>query len=157
MRLGRQASIGGLRPGRGTSRTPFSQSRSASQWMAATTFRVTEGSEKNERNNSWVVRRRRCPIEGCRKQRAFAVGLENAQFDAVIRRHDPEMVAHRHLDKGRHVKPLVLRLADAGRADLAALHREHIGMDIAEGVADFVDEEGGLRRPRDSRSKPTAD
>jgi hypothetical protein len=43
--------------GRGTRRAPLSQSRSASQWIAATIFKVTSGNEQNDRNSVAVVRR----------------------------------------------------------------------------------------------------
>ena len=37
--------------GRGTSRAPLSQSRNASQWIAAMILNVTSGSAENARNN----------------------------------------------------------------------------------------------------------
>src|SRR5580692_615486 len=55
------------------------------------------------------------------------------------------MIAHRHLDEGRDVKQLFLRLPDAGIADLAGLYRKDVTVDIAEGVADLIDDQG--KRP----------
>src|SRR4051812_5428016 len=83
-------------------------------------------------------------VEGCRQQGAVTVGFENAQPDALSRRHDPEMIAHRHFDEGRDVEQLFLLLPDAGRADLARSYRQHVGVDIAKGVADLVDHQREL-------------
>ena len=52
------------------------------------------------------------------------------------------MIAHRHLDEGRDVKQLVLHLPDAGGTRLVGIYREYVGMDIAEGVADLIDDKG---------------
>jgi len=77
--------------GRGISRTPLSQSRSASQWMAAMIFiTVTTGSAKNERSNANVFKGAASAIEGCSEQRAIAVGFQDTQFDAISRRKNPE-------------------------------------------------------------------
>ena len=70
------------------------------------------------------------------------VGLQNPQPDAFSRRRNAEMITHRHIDEGRDVKQLVVVLPDTGDADLAGLHRKHVSVDVAEGVADLVDEKG---------------
>ena len=103
--------------GRGTSRAPLSHSRKASQWIAATILKVTSGSAKNARNNAARGQAAAAADEGRGEQGTFAVGLENAQFDALSGRRDAEMIAHRHLDEGRDVKQLFLLLPQAGIAD----------------------------------------
>ena len=55
--------LAGAALGRGTRRAPLSQSRNASQWIAATIFKVTSGSSTNDRNNAAVVRSRRRPLK----------------------------------------------------------------------------------------------
>ena len=90
------------------------------------------------------VERAAAAIESCGEQGTFAIGLQDAQPDALLRRQDPEMVAHRHLDEGRDVEQFFLALPHAGIADLVRHYRQHVGMDIAKGVAHFVDHERQL-------------
>ena len=80
-------------------------------------------------------------IEGCSEHGAFAVGFQNSQLHALARRQHAKMVAHRHFDERRDVEQLVLLLPHAGRADLVRRHRERVGVDIAEGIANLVDDQ----------------
>ena len=130
--------------GRGTSRAPLSQSRSASQWIAATILKVTSGSAKNDRSSAAVVRARRRPLKVAASRGPSRSVSRMRSLTLSSGRRNPEMIAHRHLDEGRDVKQLVLLLPDAGGADLARLHRQHVGVDVAEGVADLVDDQRQL-------------
>src|SRR5690349_13140026 len=79
--------------------------------------------------------------EGCSEQGTTRVGLKDAEPDAFARWRYPEMIAHRHLDEGRDVEQLFLALPHAGGTDFVLPDRQHVRVDLAKGVADFVDDE----------------
>ena len=64
--------------GRGTSRVPLSRSRTASQWIAATIFRVASGRAKNARSSAAVVRARRRPLKVADSAPDRAIVLQQA-------------------------------------------------------------------------------
>ena len=77
----------------------------------------------------------------CRGQnRTFCVSFQNPQPYNVTRRRHPKMIPHRYLDEGRDVKQFVLFLADTGEADLVRTDGQRVGVNFAEGVADFLDQ-----------------
>ena len=103
-------------------RAPLSHSRSASQWIAATILKVTSGNAKNDRSSAAVVRARRRPLKVAASRGPSRSVSRMRSLTLLRRRRNPEMIAHRHLDKRRDVKRLVLRLPDSRRADVAGLH-----------------------------------
>ena len=70
-----------------------------------------------------------------------ALGVEGVDHHPhpVLRRLDLEIVVERHVHEGRDVQALDRALADLGSA---VFHRDQVGVALAEGGADLVQDRG---------------
>jgi len=136
----------GLAPGfvpatfsRGTSRAPLARDECL-QWSAATILKLTSGSENNDRNSAAAVRLRRRPqnVAASRDPRCRS---QNAQLHAMSGWRHTKMIAHRHFNKGRHVKQLVWCCRTPAWLISPGCTEECKG-ECRQRVADLVDDQG---------------